>query len=53
MLTRAVLVVLVAAIIGAATYATMRGVWGETRSVISTRTGSPGGGYGLGGRGVK
>lgn len=53
MLARVVLVVLFVSIIGAATYASIRGVWGETRSVISTRTGSPGGGYGLGGRGVK
>lgn len=53
MLSRVVLVVLFAAILGAATYASMRGVWGETSSVISTRAGSPGGGYGLGGQGVK
>lgn len=53
MLTRVVLVVLVVAIIGAASYASMRGVWGESSAVISTRAGSPGGGYGVGGRGVK
>ncbi len=53
MVARVVLVVLVAALIGAASFAAMRGVWGESSSVISTRAGSPGGGYGVGGRGVK
>ena len=53
MVTRVVLVVLVLALIGAATFMSIRGVWGESSSVVSTRTGSPGGGYLLGGRGVK
>ena len=53
MVARVVLVVLVAALIGSATYATMRGVWGESSQVISNRVGSPGGGFDVGGRGVK
>ncbi|MCG6884164.1 MAG: hypothetical protein LJE62_10470 [Silicimonas sp.] len=53
MAARVVLVVLVAAIVGGATYAAMNGVWGESSQVISTRAGSPGGGFGVGGRGVK
>jgi hypothetical protein len=53
MVTRVVLVVLVLALIGSATFMSIRGVWGESSSVVSTRTGSPGGGYLLGGRGVK
>jgi hypothetical protein len=44
MVARVVLVVLVAALIGSATYATMTGLWGESSAVISTR---------VGGRGVK
>ncbi len=53
MLARVVLVVLFAAILGAASFASMRGIWGESSAVISTRTGSSGGGYGLGVRGAK
>ena len=53
MVPRFVLVVLVLALIGAAGVMSIRGVWGESSSVVSTRTGSPGGGYLLGGRGVK
>lgn len=49
-MTRIVLVVLVVATLGTATLFATFGVWGESSSVISTRTGSPGGGYGLGGR---
>lgn len=51
-MARIVLVVLVVLLIGTATLFAARGVWGESSSVISTRTGSPGGGYGIGG-GVK
>lgn len=53
MVARAVLVVLVLGLIGAGTVMSVRGVWGETSSVISTRNGSSGGGFGVGGRGVK
>ena len=51
-MARVVLVVLVLALIGTATLFAARGVWGESAGVTSTRTGSPGGGYGIGG-GVK
>ena len=47
---RVVLVVLVLGLIGAAATLSINGVWGESSAVISTRAGSPGGGYGLGGR---
>ena len=53
MTVRVVLVVLVLGLVVAATALSMSGVWGESSAVISTRTGSPGGGFGLGGRGVK
>ena len=53
MVTRVVLVVLVLGLIGAATSMSINGVWGDSSAVISTRNGSPGGGYGVGGRGVK
>ncbi len=52
MVVRVVFVALVVGIIGAATTMSWNGVWGETSGVVSTRVGSPGGGYGLGG-GVK
>ena len=52
MMVRVVFVALVAAIIGTATVLSLNGVWGENSNVVSTRVGSPGGGYGLGG-GVK
>jgi hypothetical protein len=51
-MVRVVFLVLVLAALGAATLMSLNGVWGESRSVVSTRVGSPGGGYGLGG-GVK
>ncbi|MCV6594339.1 MAG: hypothetical protein OIF48_15405 [Silicimonas sp.] len=50
---RVVLFVLVLALLLSGTWMALRGVGGESTSVISTRTGSPGGGYLLGGRGVK
>lgn len=50
---RVVLLVLVLTLLGSGTWMALRGVWGESSSVISTRTGSPGGGYLLRGRGVK
>ena len=53
MVTRVVLVVLVAGIVGAAAMMSLNGVWGESNDVISNRTGSPRGGYGVGGGGVK
>ena len=53
MVARVLLVILFVSILGAATYAARQGIWGESSAVISTRTGSPGGGYGLGGRGAK
>ncbi len=53
MFVRIVLVVLVASIIGAAGVMALGGVWGESNNVISTRTGSPGGGYYVGSGGVK
>ncbi len=53
MVVRVVLVVLVLGLIGAATVMSIAGVWGDSSAVISTRNGSPGGGYGIGGRGVK
>ena len=53
MVTRVVLVVLVLGLIGSATFMSITGVWGDSSAVISTRNGSPGGGYGIGGRGVK
>lgn len=52
MLVRIVLVIFVLGILGAATVMSMNGVWGESSSVQSTRAGSPGGGYRVGG-GVK
>lgn len=52
MLTRIVLVIFVLGILGAATSMSMNGVWGESSSVKSTRAGSLGGGYRVGG-GVK
>ncbi|MBT8426028.1 MAG: hypothetical protein HKM96_04700 [Boseongicola sp.] len=52
MVVRIVFVILVATIIGTATVMSLGGVWGESNNVVSTRVGSPGGGYGLGG-GVK
>jgi len=53
MVTRIVLVILVLGLIGSAAVMSITGVWGESSAVISTRNGSPGGGYGIGGRGVK
>ncbi|MDA8584957.1 hypothetical protein N9L47_01665 [Rhodobacteraceae bacterium] len=53
MIVRVVFVVLVLGLIGAATFMSINGVWGDSSAVISTRNGSPGGGYGIGGRGVK
>ena len=53
MTTRVGLVVLVLGLIGAGTIMSVRGVWGESSAVISTRNGSSGGGFGVGGRGVK
>jgi|GEM_PF-3556184 len=53
MTTRIVLAVLVAAIILAAVLMAVNGVWGESNEVISNRTGSPRGGYGVGAGGVK
>lgn len=53
MLVRAVLVVLVLGIIGAAAMMATNGVWGESSRVISTRPGSTGGGYYIGNGGVK
>lgn len=53
MLVRVVLVVLVACILGTAAWMSMSGVWGESTNVVSTRTGSSGGGYGLGGGRIK
>jgi len=53
MVTRIVLVILVLGLIGSAAVMSITGVWGESSVVISTRNGSPGGGYGIGGRGVK
>jgi hypothetical protein len=52
MIVRVVLVVFVVGILGAAALMSMNGVWGESSSVQSTRAGSPGGGYRIGG-GVK
>lgn len=52
MVTRVVFVILVVSIVGTATVLSLNGVWGENSNVVSTRVGSPGGGYGLGG-GVK
>lgn len=52
MAARVVFVILVAAIVGTAALMSLRGVWGESNNVVSTRVGSSGGGYGLGG-GVK
>lgn len=52
MVARVVLVILVLGILGAASVMSMNGVWGESSSVQSTRAGSPGGGYRVGG-GVK
>ena len=49
---RVVLVIFVLGILGAASLMSMNGVWGESSSVQSTRAGSPGGGYRVGG-GVK
>lgn len=53
MMVRVVLVVLVLGLIGAATHLSITGVWGDSSAVISSRNGSSGGGYGIGGRGVK
>ena len=52
MVVRVIFVVLVVGIIGAAAMLSLNGVWGENSNVVSTRVGSQGGGYGLGG-GVK
>ena len=52
MVVRVVFVILVVGIIGTAATLSLNGVWGENSNVVSTRVGSPGGGYGLGG-GVK
>lgn len=49
MLARIVIVVLAAALLGTATVAAWRGTGGQSSSIISTRTGSPGGGYGFSG----
>ncbi len=53
MTTRVVLALLVAAIIATASMLAINGVWGESNEVISNRTGSPRGGYGIGSGGVK
>lgn len=50
MFVRLVLVVFVVGLLSGATAMSLYGVWGETSSVVSTRAGSPGGGYGVGGR---
>ena len=52
MLVRVVLVIFVLCILGGAAVMSMNGVWGESNTVQSTRAGSPGGGYRVGG-GVK
>jgi hypothetical protein len=52
MVVRVVFVILVVAIVGTAAILGLNGVWGQNSNVVSTRVGSPGGGYGLGG-GVK
>ena len=52
MLVRVIFLILVIGIVGTATLLSLNGVWGENSSVVSTRVGSQGGGYGLGG-GVK
>ena len=51
-MVRVVFVILVLAIFGTALWLSLNGVWGENSNVVSTRVGSPGGGYGLG-TGVK
>jgi len=53
MVTRIVLVILVASILGTAAWMSLSGVWGESKNVISTRTGSSGGGYFVGGGRIK
>ena len=53
MTTRVVLALLVVGIIAAAAMLALSGVWGESNEVISNRTGSPRGGYGIGSGGVK
>lgn len=52
MLARAILVLLVVGLIGAAAMLSMSGYGGQSTSVQSARVGSPGGGYGFVG-GVK
>ena len=52
MLPRIVIVALIAGLVGTAALFAWQGVWGESNRVVSTRVGSPGGGYGFTG-GVK
>lgn len=52
MAVRVIFLILVIGIVATATLLSLNGVWGESSSVVSTRVGSQGGGYGLGG-GVK
>ncbi|MEM9781240.1 MAG: hypothetical protein AAF899_02085 [Pseudomonadota bacterium] len=50
MLARIVILVLFGAAVAGFSTLALNGVWGESGSVVSARTGSPGGGYGVGGR---
>ncbi|MEM6971591.1 MAG: hypothetical protein AAF577_02205 [Pseudomonadota bacterium] len=50
MLARIVIVLIFATAIAGFTSLAFLGVWGESTSVVSARAGSPGGGYGVGGR---
>ena len=49
-MARIVIVACFVGIIGGVSSLAWHGVWGESSSVVSTRVGSGGGGYGSGGR---
>jgi hypothetical protein len=48
MLARLVIALVFAALVGGFATLAWTGVWGESSTVVSTRAGSPGGGYGIG-----
>ncbi|MEO1775704.1 MAG: hypothetical protein AAFS07_12205 [Pseudomonadota bacterium] len=50
MLARAVIALIFVAMIAGFGGLAWYGVWGESATVVSARAGSPGGGYGIGGR---
>ncbi|MGF1553492.1 MAG: hypothetical protein ACFBWO_13490 [Paracoccaceae bacterium] len=47
-MARLVIALVFVGLVGAFGWLAWAGVWGESASVVSTRAGSPGGGYGIG-----